>query len=222
MSGFIIIDTEGTGLFRHKNPDGSVARSDEPGQPRMAEYAHVLVNDRFEVEGTYQRYIMPDNWRDADCSLMQEMPAEAFAVHGLTFDFLRENGQPVWEVLQAYREAKVGRAVLGFNQQHDGRQMRAELRIAGLPDDFEQTPSTCAMRSITSNYKGMVKKLNGKGGFPRLIDAAAHFNYPGYEEEKRHSALEDALATHFVSKCLHELGKLLPAEVHYNKALERS
>jgi DNA polymerase-3 subunit epsilon len=125
-------------------------------------------------------------------------------------------------VLRVYLAESEGRAVLGFNQQHDGRQVRGELRRAGLPDNFEQTPSCCAMRSITSNYKGMVKKLNGKGGFPRLIDAAAHFGYPGYEEEKRHSALEDALATHFVSKCLHELGKLLPAEVHYNKALERS
>lgn len=226
MSGYIIIDTEGTGLFRHKNPDGSVARSDEPGQPRMAEYAHVLVNDRFEVEGTYQRYITPIGWMrigfDGREEPMEKMPSEAFDVHGLSFEFLREEGVPVFEVLRIYLEASKGRAVLGFNQQHDGRQIRAELRRAGMPDEFENTPSCCAMRSITSNYKGMVKKLNGKGGFPRLIDAAAHFGYPGYEEEKRHSALEDALATHFVAKCLHELGKLLPAEVHYNKALERA
>ena len=226
MSGFIVIDTEGTGLFRHKNPDGSVARSDEPGQPRMAEYAHVLVNDRFEVEGTYQRYIYPDGWMklgfDGREVPMEEMPTEALEANNLTFRFLRENGVPVVDVLQEYLKAKQGRAFLGFNQQHDGRQVRGELRRAGLPDDFENTPSICAMRSITTNYKGMVKKLNGKGGFPRLIDAAAHFKMPGYEEEKRHRALEDALATVHVAKCLHEMGKLLPAEVHYNKALERT
>jgi DNA polymerase-3 subunit epsilon len=207
----IIIDTEGTGLFTYKNEDGSTRASDAPGQPRMAEFASVLLDDDFNVIESYRQLILPVGWE------YDEMPAEAFAVHGLSMDFLREFGSPVEKALRIYSDAVLaGHIVVGFNQQHDGRQVRAELRRAGMDDLFEQTPNICAMRSITTNYKGMVKKLNGKGGFPRLIDAAAHFGIP-YAEDKRHTALEDALVTAQVAKRLHEMGKLLPAAVHYAK-----
>lgn len=219
---YIIIDTEGTGLFRHKNPDGSVARSHEPGQPRMAQYAHVLVDENFEMEDSYEQYILPVGWENPDGSPMLEMPAEAFEAHRLSMAFLHDHGEPIEKALAVYLDAVKGRVFLGFNQQHDGRQIRGELRRAGMPDEFENTPSICAMRSIITNYKGMVKKLNGKGGFPRLIDAAAHFGVPGYEEEKRHRAMDDALATLYVARQLHRMGKLLPAMVHYNKALEQA
>lgn len=208
---YLIIDTEGTGLFVHRNEDGTVRPSDAPGQPRMAEFAAVLLDADFNVTDTYQQHIIPVGWEH------EEMPAEAFAVHGLSMDFLRANGQPIKLALGVYTAAvQLGYVVLGFNQQHDGRQVRAELRRAGMDDLFEQTKNICAMRSITTNYKGQVKKLNGKGGFPRLIDAAAHFNIP-YAEDKRHTALEDALVTAEVAKRLNQMGLLLPAEVHYAK-----
>jgi DNA polymerase-3 subunit epsilon len=221
---YIIADTEGTGLFLHSRtqPDGTkvTVRSDEPGQPRMAEYAHVLLDADFNVESTYQQYIIPRGWQNADLSPMLEMPEEAFKVHGLSMDFLRGNGKPVGEALDAYEWAIIHeRVLIGFNQQHDGRQIRAELRHDGRDDLFERTPNICAMRSITSNYKGQVKKLNGKGGFPRLIDAAAHFGIP-YDESKRHSALEDAMVTAQVAQRLHQKGLLLPAEVHYSRNFE--
>lgn len=215
--GFIIIDTEGTGLFVHRNEDGTVRPSDAPGQPRMAEFAALLLDHNFNIELEYQQYILPQGWMNADGTPMLEMPPEAFAVHGLSMDFLVANGSPVESALRVYSDAvKAGREVLGFNQQHDGRQVRAELRRAGMPDLFEDTPNVCAMRSITTNYKGRVKKLNGKTGFPRLIDAAAHFGIP-YAEDKRHTALEDARVTAQVAKCLHAMGLLLPAAVHYAK-----
>lgn len=221
---YMVIDTEGTGLFRHKNPDGSVARSDEPGQPRMAEFAAVLCDDNFEIEETYQRYIVPDDtWTvmgDFKLELpMTEMPEEALNVNGLTFEFLHTNGVPVREALEYFSTNIPGRALLGFNQQHDGRQLRGELRRAGMPDLFEETPAVCAMRSMSYN-KVKVKKLNGKGGFPRLIDAAAHFQVPGYEEEKRHKALDDALATVFIARRLYSQNLLLAPEVHRNASLE--
>jgi DNA polymerase III epsilon subunit-like protein len=222
--GYIVIDTETTGLFRHHNllPDGTkvTARSDEPGQPRMAQYAHVLLDDEFNIEAEYTQYVLPEGWQNGDRTPMLEMPPEAFAVHGITMDFLRGNGLPVRYALDRYETAiKVARILIGFNQQHDGRQIRAELRHAGRDDLFEVTPNICAMRSITMNYKGQVKKLNGKGGFPRLIDAAAHFGIP-YPEDRRHNALEDATVTAMVAKELHQRGLLLPAEVHYSRNFE--
>lgn len=207
---YIICDSEGTGLFVHKAPDGTTMPSDAPGQPRMAEFAAVFTDDDFNIMDTYQSYIQPVGWD-------HDMPQQAFDVHGLSMDFLREHGKPVELSLAVYTAAiKEGRILLGFNSQHDGRQIRAELRRAGMDDLFEQTPNICAMRSITTNMKGQVKKLNGKGGFPRLIDAAAHFGIP-YPEDKRHTALEDAMVTAQVAKILHERGLLLPAAIHYSK-----
>jgi DNA polymerase-3 subunit epsilon len=221
----VVVDTEGTGLFRHKEimPNGTerVVRSHEPGQPRMAEFAAVLLDDDFNIINTYQSYVQPDGWttlaEDGKTEIpLLEMPPEAFEANRLSFDFLREHGKPIKEVMEVCDSvlSMTGIVLVGYNQQHDGRQIRGELRRAGMNDRFEQTPNICAMRSITKNYKGQVKKLNGKGGAPRLIDAAAHFGIE-YPEEKQHNALEDALVTVAVAKRLHEMGLLLPAEVHY-------
>lgn len=205
---YIVIDTDGNKV---------TARSDEPGQPRMASYAGVLVDEELNIESVYSQYVLPIGWENADGSPMLEMPEEALRVNGLSFSFLTEYGQLVRPALEHYLAAiSEGRAVLGFNAQHDGRQMRAELRRAGLPDNFEETPNTCAMRSLQA-AKLKIPKLNGKGGFPRLIDAAAYFEVPGYEVEAHHTAIADALATVHVSRELHKLGLLLPPAVHHAK-----
>lgn len=219
--GYIVIDTEGTGLFTHKNPDGTTKPSDDPGQPRMAEFAAVLCDDDFNIEGTYQQYVLPVGWQNEDGTPMLEMPQRPFEVHGLSMDFLREQGRPVELGLAVYSNAiKKGRVLLGFNQQHDGRQVRAELRHAGWPDLFEETPNICAMRSLSTGAAkaalGKIPKLNGKGGFLGLVDAAAFFNVP-FAQERRHTALEDVIATVGVARELHVRGLLLPAEVHYAK-----
>jgi DNA polymerase-3 subunit epsilon len=204
MTKYIIIDVENTGLFRYKDAEGNTIRSDAPGQPRMAEFAAVLCDDEFTIERTFQSYIQPNGWD-------HDMSAEATAVHGLTMDFLREHGQPVEHALGFYTGAiKEGRVLVGFNQQFDGRQVRAELRHAGMEDLFEETPVICAMRSITKNMKGEIKKLNGKGGFPRLVDACAHFGIE-YPEDKRHAALEDATKTAILCQHLHQRGGVLLA-----------
>lgn len=221
MHRYIIIDTEGTGLFQHKElmPDGTErrVRSDEMGQPRMAEFAAAVVDEHFNVIDTYQQWVIPDGWQLKDGTVMTEMPEEALTVNGLTFEFLYGQGQPVRLALEYYSDMLAsGLIPLGFNMQHDGRQMRGELRRAGMPDRFEETPNVCAMRSMRA-AKIKVKKLNGKGGMPRLIDVAAHFGVPGYDKEQHHKATEDVIATLYVARNLHELGKLLPPAVHYAK-----
>lgn len=210
--GYIIIDTEGSGLFQHKNPDGSTRASDTPGQPRMAAFGAILVDADLNFQQQYSSYIKPVGWKHADGSDMTEMPKGAFDIHGLSYDFLMEKGIPAAEALAIFQAAiKEGRAVLGYNQQHDGRQVRAELRHAGLDDMFEQTKTCCVMRSLQgAGIK--IKKLNGKGGYPRLIDAAAHFGV-SYPDDQHHDALRDALVCHQVAQ--HIRDHLLEPAVHF-------
>lgn len=232
MTRYLCIDTENTGLFVHRNPDGTVRRSHEPGQPRMAEFAAAVVNESFQIVDTFQQYILPDDtWLNADGSPMLEMPEEALKVNKLTFELLREKGAPVHIALEYYSDMlATGLIPLCFNAQHDLRQMRGELRRAHMPDLFEETPNVCVMRSINANYrepdqpngkrgKVKIKKLNGKGGFVGLVDAAAHFKAPGYEDDKRHQALEDVAATVWVARELNKMGMLLPAAVHHARGL---
>lgn len=250
--GYIITDTEGTGLFETRYPEnhpdpekaGKTKPSDDPGQPRMAEFAAVLCDDDFNIESTYQSYIQPVGWQNSDRTPLLEMPEIPLRVHGLSMDFLREHGKPVELALNVFTSAiKEGRILVGFNQQHDGRQVRAEIRHAGrralglsydMPDKevkaalkagghddlFEETPNICAMRSLSSGAAkialGKIPKLNGKGGFLGLVDAAAFFDIP-FASDRRHTALEDATVTAKVAQQLHIRGLLLPAEVHYAK-----
>ena len=210
--GYIVIDSESTGLFVHKNPDGSTRPSDAPGQPRMAAFAAVLTDADLNLQETYSTYIKPVGWQNEDGSPMLEMPEKAFEIHRLSMEFLEKAGIPAADALDVYVKAiREGRAVLGWNQQHDGRQVRAELRRAGMDDMFEQTPTCCAMRSA-STAKIKIKKLNGKGGWARLIDAAAHFGVP-YPDDTHHDALNDALVCREVAWHLRDV--LLEPTVHY-------
>jgi DNA polymerase III epsilon subunit-like protein len=214
--GYIIIDTEGTGLFRHRDEAGNVVPSDAPGQPRMAEFAAVLADADFNIVDSFRSYVRPVAWRNADGSPMAAMPEGAFNVHGLSMELLNDVGLPAAEVLEIYIDAiRDGRAVVGWNQQHDGRQVRAELRHAGFDDMFEQTKTTCLMRSC-STHGVKIKKLNGKGGFAGLIDAAAHFGVP-YDTGRRHTALEDAMVTAGVGLHMNYAGVINEPTVHYAK-----
>lgn len=114
--GYIIIDTEGTGLFTHKYPAdwpvealrGMTMPSDAPGQPRMAEFAAVLTDRFLNVETRYQAYIKPEGWMLADGQTMLEMPQAAFDVHGLSMDFLHTHGVPASLALAIYVQAIKG------------------------------------------------------------------------------------------------------------------
>lgn len=200
---YMFIDTEGSGLFDFKRD------ADAPGQPRLAEIAMLFVNADLERTGEYHAYIQPNGW---------EMDPKATEVNGLTTEFLMAHGQPIEMALAVYTNAiKVdGRAVIAHNAQHDLKQIRAELRLAGLPDLFEETPNVCTMRGAMALK---VKKLNGKGGFPRLIDLCGHFGIP-YDDQEAHSAMYDVIACH---RCLRRMvadGFELKPEVHFSKNLD--
>lgn len=203
--GYIVVDVETSGLYIYKNADGTPHPADAPDQPRLAELAIIFCDDNFNVEREWQAYVQPDGW---------EMSPEATAINGITTEKLRDLGTAATVVLGFYHDAiRDGRIVVAHNAQFDLKSLRGEARRLGLPDLFEETLNVCTMRSAMKMVP-KVKKLNGKGGFPGLVDVAAHL---GIAHPVTHSALDDARTTVLVAKALHGGGFLLAPDVHRAK-----
>ena len=197
---YLVMDSENNGLFNWELP------ADAPGQPRIASLACILLNDELEVTLQKEFLIKPDGW---------EMTKEATAVNGLTTEFLQEHGSPVRECLEFYSEKILeGYIVATYNSRHDCKQMRGELRRAGMDDLFEETPNICLMRASTDICK--VPKKTGKGWkFPKLSEACAFFKIE--PEPTPHNAMEGAIRAMKILLALQALARLPQAEVHYAK-----
>lgn len=208
---YVIIDTEGSGLFRFKDEAGNPVPADAPGQPRLAELVMIFVDADLQVEREYQTYIRPDGW---------EMSPGATAVNKLTTEFLLANGIPVTEALVEFERAIIeaapegGRIVVCHNAQHDLKQIRAELRRAGRPDLFEITRNICTMRGLTNVC--CIPPNGGRGGykFPKLSEACVHF---GFDLLGDHTAFNDARACLQLFRKMHELGVVPDAKIHLAK-----
>lgn len=200
---YAVIDTETNGLPIYKDASGVPVPADDPRQPRLAHLALILVGDDLVEERSIDLYVRPDGWR---------MTEDATAVNGLTDEFLAENGAPIIDVLDQYtRVVDAGYVIVAYNAQFDCKQMRGELRRAGLDDRFESTPNICVMRA---SMKLGVKKAGGGGGFPKLSDVCAHL---GIDLKDEHTAGGDARAALEVFRHLHSIGGLPEARVHYAK-----
>ncbi len=198
--GYIITDTEGTGLFNYKEP------ADADGQPRLASLTMIFCNERLEVEMEYSVYIRPDGW---------EMSEGATKVNGLTNEFLNEHGIPVVEALNEYSSAvDNGRIMVAHNSQHDGKQLRAELRRAGMDDRFERAPNICTMRALTNICKIPPKGNRGGYKWPSLSESCVFFHM---EEFGDHTAKADAYACLALLRKLKEMGQMPEPAVHYAK-----
>jgi DNA polymerase III epsilon subunit-like protein len=194
---YAIFDTETSGLFDFRQP------ADAPGQPRLAQLAVILIDDNLIEESRFNFYVRPDGWK---------MEPDATAVNSLTDEFLAANGRPIAEVLEHYvRIIDAGYVMAAYNAQYDMKVMRGELRRAGIDNRFERSPNTCLMRASMSLG---IKKADGKGGWPKLADACAHF---GISNEDAHSAGSDAGATLVLFRVLHTIGALQEPAVHYAK-----
>lgn len=200
MPKYAIIDTEGTGLFDYKQP------ADAEGQPRLAEFMMILTDENMEVEREYHAYVRPDGW---------EMTPGATAVNGLTTEFLNENGLPIVEILNEYNSAITnGYIMVAHNAQHDAKQIRAELRRAGMADRFEDAPNICTMRGLTDICK--IPPNGGRGSYkwPKLSEACVFF---GMENMGDHSAPNDARACFALLRKMRDLGILPEGKVHFAK-----
>ncbi len=196
---YIIVDTEGTGLMDYKAP------ADAAGQPRMAELSLVFADAELEIQREYTAIIKPDGWT---------MPPETAEIHGLTQEILEEQGIPVREALDIYLEAITdSRVMAAHNAQHDAKQIRGELRRAGLPDQFESAPNLCTMRSLTKTI-GLKQEGSNRPKWPSLQEACDFF---GIERHSAHTGRGDAMDVLMVMRRMKQIGILPDAKVHYAK-----
>ena len=91
---YLVFDTETTGLPDWRQP------ADAPGQPRLASFALLCVDDDLEIERREYGLVLPDGW---------EMPAEATAINGLTNERLHAEGLPISHVMNMFNHAAIGR-----------------------------------------------------------------------------------------------------------------
>lgn len=198
--GYLALDTEGTHLFDYKKP------ADAEGQPRMASLAMVFLSPELEVQKEYHQFIRPDGWT---------MSEEAARITGLTDEFLNEHGIPVTEALAEYQSAiDNGYIFCAHNSQHDAKQLRAELRRAGMDDRFEQTPNICTMRSMTNICKIPPKGNRGGYKWPALSEALL---FIGAENLGDHSAINDARGVAELLRYLKRTNQMPEHRVHYAK-----
>lgn len=203
--GYAVFDTEGTGLFRYDLP------ADAAGQPRMASLAIIYVDENMEIERECHMFVRPD----VNDYTMTEGAQKA---HGLTVEFLNEHGVPVTEALNEFCSAiENGRIMVAHNSQHDMKQMRAELRRAGMQDHFEQSPNICTMRAMTNICK--IPPRGNRGGYkwPALSEALL---FIGSKNLGDHSAINDAKGALELLQYLKKTNNMPEAKVHYAKDRE--
>lgn len=146
------------------------------------------------------------------------MTEGATKVNGLTDEFLNEHGIPVIEALNEYSSAiDNGRIMVAFNSQHDAKQLRAELRRAGMDDKFERAPNICVMRAMTNICKIPPKGNRGGYKWPALSEALL---FIGEEQLGDHSAANDARGALALLRYLKKTGNLPEGAVHYAKGRE--
>jgi len=171
MPQYMIADCETSGIF-----DFDLA-ADAPGQPRLAELGLIFLDSAYQVQAKHSWLIKPEGW---------EMTPEAAEKTGLTTEFLKENGVPIGDALRMYQAGiEARRVVVGFNIMFDLKQMRAELRRAGMADHYMQTRSLCLMWAT----RGIVqaKTAAGRAKNPKAEEACAFFGLPA----PAHRALPD-------------------------------
>lgn len=203
-TGFMVIDTETSALPDWKKD------ADHPDQPRVAEFAAILLDRDGIVEREFQRYVRPEGWT---------MHPDASAINGLTDDFLLAQGTPIAEVLDWYTSnILAGRAVVAYGAQFDCKLMRGELRRSGRDDLFERTHNTCLMRSARPFAKQIGRELVKAGGsnkgWPKLDDLCA---FLGIERTEKHGGMVDVRDTTLCFQKMLIRGFEPRPSVHYAK-----
>lgn len=171
---YAAFDTETSGLFDKSRPDTA------DGQPRVCSLSITRASPTWSTQSEDTIYVRPDDWKNADGSIMRVMPAEAEAVHGLSYDFLFEHGRPITEAVDMWVACiEEGRVMCGHSARFDVRVMRAELARLGRPSYEEKLLVVCTMMKTVGILR--LRQENGSMKTPTLEEAMRHFKMPQLE-----------------------------------------
>lgn len=153
----VVMDTETTGL--------------EPGEGhRIVEIGAVELFNHLPTGRTYHQYINPQ----------RSMPKEAFDVHGLGDDFLRD--KPVFKAIaQAFLDFIGDATLVIHNASFDMKFINAELQAAGLPT----LPMTRALDTVAVARRKFP-------GAPASLDALCRRFGVDNSAREKHGALLDS------------------------------
>lgn len=153
----IVFDTETTGLDPYQGH-------------RLVEIGCIELVNRFATGQTFHRHLNPE----------RDVPAEAFAIHGLSYDFLKS--QPVFAVIAVDLLAFVGDApLIAHNASFDLSFLNAEL---------ERVKQTVIPRDRLIDTLQLARRKY-PGSPNRLDDLCARFSIDNSRRTK-HGALLDA------------------------------
>jgi DNA polymerase-3 subunit epsilon len=153
----IVFDTETTGLDPYQGH-------------RLLEIGCIELINRFPTGQTFHRHINPE----------RDVPAEAFKVHGLSFEFLKD--KPLFADVAAELTEFIGDApLIAHNASFDLGFLNAELERAGLP--------IVARERLVDTL--LLARRKYPGGSNRLDDLCQRFGIDNSRRTK-HGALLDA------------------------------
>jgi DNA polymerase III subunit epsilon len=153
----IVFDTETTGLDPYQGH-------------RLLEIGCIELVNRFPTGQTFHRHINPE----------RDVPVEAFNVHGLSFEFLKD--KPLFADVAAELTEFIGDApLIAHNASFDLSFLNAELERAGLP--------VVARERLVDTL--LLARRKYPGGSNRLDDLCQRFGIDNSRRTK-HGALLDA------------------------------
>ena len=187
---FLIVDTETSGMPRFD------CAADDPRQPHIIQLGALLCEGPdLRIVAQLDHLIAPKGFT--------EIEEGAYAVHGITFDKLVDEGvdmtlalaslDAMWEQATTY---------IGYSARFDLTLLRGARRRCGQPDRFDSLPVFEVMAAARPHAKAVDK--NGKSKAPKLTEAVKALC--GREHTAAHGALDDCLATRDVVLALMQLG----------------
>lgn len=187
---FTFFDTETTGL-----PNYNLDLVD-PAQPRVLQFAALLTDENGNEVSAFKCPIKPDGW-EVDERLEVNGRKTAFAVHGLTNDYLSKYGVSMKTALIMFRMFQNQSQIkIAHNYRFDGFLIKAEHQRIGM-DAGPDIEKFCTMKAMTDIMKlPPTDKMVGAGfTWPKSANLGEAYKFcTGKTHEKAHDALADVRA----------------------------
>ncbi|MBM3426982.1 MAG: PHP domain-containing protein, partial [Bacteroidetes bacterium] len=177
---YLIFDTETTGLPRSYN----APMSDLDNWPRLVQLAWQLHDDRGRLLSNKNFIIRPEGFT---------IPYNAEKVHGISTKRALEEGHPLHEILQVFREdVAQTKYLVGHNIGFDIHVVGSEFLRAALVMPFEGK-SELDTKDISTNFCALPGGKGGKFKWPTLTELHQKLFGVGFEDA--HDAAYDVDAT---------------------------